>query len=49
MFLVRAVEVNTLPEERYGDSPVAVDRTPNPAIERRTSHRRPNEMFVATA
>jgi len=47
MFLAGAVEVNILPKERYGDSPV--DRTPNLPIESGTIRRRPNEMFVASA
>jgi len=37
------------PRSTTASHSVAVDRTLNPPIERRTSHRRPNEMFVANA
>ena len=48
-FLSGRLRWTLFPKSATAIHSVAVDRTPNPLIERRTNHRRPNETFVANA
>jgi len=48
-FLPGRLRLTLFPKSATAIHSVAVDRTPNPPIERRTSHRRLNESFVANA
>jgi len=48
-FLPGRLRWTLFPKSATAIHSVAMDRTTNPPIERQTSHRRPNEMFVAKA
>jgi len=46
-FLPGRLRWTLFPKSATAIHSVAVDRTLNPPIERRTNHRRPNEIFIA--